>query len=278
MSPLFADAEEPEWTSESEFVYSLDTKGSPRAVKSAAGLSSLAVTYRTGERISVTAPDGTETHSMVAQGDGTFSPSFDAGGIWTLSNSSQGGATFTYRFSDETRGAGTEVDPAKLVDADELADLVDAGRADAGWVFDVASGPSDLFDRLSVPAGFGVEPAGGGLWRIVSSPDGREYAWPSSVAFALDSVERTGGGRTVRGAAPPVSYTGDSWIGDAARASSITFAAPDGTSTTLDRTGTGTHSFAFNQTGKWTLTLAMDLGAPRTVDVFVYAGFVLIFR
>ena len=145
----FADGE-PLATTASDFQYALDTV-SPVAVKAAADMP--ATLWRASDdAVEVVAPDGT---SDTVSGD-TWSPT--AGGLWTLRRKGQGLAQDTALFTARhglfgTQGAGTAASPAKIVDADELADLVDAGTVGSGYVFTL-NGDNSLFDAMALPSGF----------------------------------------------------------------------------------------------------------------------------
>lgn len=252
--------------------YSIDTRPSPRAVKTAAEQEEIAalwpVARQAGDAVSVTAPDGT-----VSALGGT-ALSLGAGGVWTLESSRYGKAVFTVRRSlDGTLGAGTAASPARLVDGDELADY----GAGSGYVFllDSAEG---IFASLRIPSGFRLESAGGGLWRIVASEDGRSHS-AAAVSYAADSTAPGPDRTTTRREAPPVAYTGDGWVCDARRAASLAFVAPDGTRTDMDLSGTGAVPFRFRLPGDWTVRLEMADGTILSSVVSITAeGFVIVIQ
>lgn len=268
---------EPLAVTETACSYTVYDSADSYAVKSAAEqteLASRSVTRRAGETVTLTAPDGTVTTLVDGSSGatGTALPSLAAGGVWTLSNSRQGTVTFIVRRSlDGSLGDGTAASPAKLVDADELVDY----SAAAGYTF-TADGQDSLLGKIKLPEGFAMEKVSDGVWRLVSSADGRQYTWAQITYRAdsrLDGPDRRSGSDTV----PPVAYSGDDWKGDASKASTLTFIAPDGAETTLGRTGTGAESFAFNKTGHWTVTLAAD-GKTSTADIVIDIPFIIIFR
>lgn len=74
----------------------------------------------------------------------------------------------------------------------------------------------------------------------------------------------------------PVAYSGDNWLGDAAKAATVVFTSPSGTATTLNLTGTGTQSFTFDAPGKWTVTLTMADGTTRMAVISVNGGLTII--
>lgn len=254
-----------------DFVFSLDTVWDwPRAIKTAADVSALRqAVYKKGDTLATTAPDGTQTTAAKVS-DTTEALPFNAGGLWTFANDKQKGeASFTVRHSIYgTQGAGTDASPAKLVDGEELGDLVDAGTAGSGYVFTMLDEEA-MLASMALPNGFCLERRGNGTWRIVSSVNGSLFTW-GEMSFALDS-RRPGPTRTaVRSATPPVAYSGDNWRRDASKAVSLTIVSPQGAETVLDLSGTGATSFDFDQFGVWTvrMTMADDSTREATVNVF----------
>ena len=254
-----------------DFAYALDTvKDWPRALKTSADISALRpAVYRKGDTLTTTAPDGTVTTAAKST-DGTAALTFGAGGLWTFANDRQKGeASFTVRHSIYgTQGAGTDASPAKLVDGEELGDLVDGGTAGSGYVFTMLDEEA-MLASMALPDGFCLERRGNGTWRIVSSVNGSLFTW-GEMSFALDS-RRPGPTRTaVRSATPPVAYSGDDWRRDASKAVSLTFVSPQGAETVLDLSGSGATSFDFDQFGVWTvrMTMADDSTREATVNVF----------
>ena len=78
---------------------------------------------------------------------------------------------------------------------------------------------------------------------------------------------------------PPVSYSGDGWMGSVDKASVLTLTAPSGASTRIDLTGAGARQFAFDETGTWTVRLEMQAdGSVLESSVNVVGGFVLVVR
>lgn len=134
-------------------------------------------------------------------------------------------------------------------------------------------------------------PDADGLWRLANSNGAKAsvcVAWTVfgnawSLDFVVDSPfkmhtlgegpDRSAGVREI----PPVSYTGDDWLGDVSKASSLEFVSPSGVVTTLPLAGTGVTSFRFTEKGVWTvrLTMAAD-GTVREASIDVTGGFVLI--
>ena len=253
-------------------LYLADTRPSPRAVKTAAEQAELAngtwaVTRRDGETVSLISPSGNST--------ALTSPALDlnAGGMWTVENSTQGVATFTVRRSlDGTLGDGTAASPAKLVDGDELRDY----GADENYTFTL-DGVDGLLSRLVLPAGYRLEETGDGVWKIVASADGSQYSW-MEIVYPADSIQDGPDRKTSKKKALPVAYSGDDWLGDAAKAATVVFTSPSGTVTTLNLTGTGAQTFTFDAPGKWTVTLTMADGTTRTAVISVSGSLTISIR
>ena len=239
--------------------YNADTLPSPRTVKTAAELAEITggtwcATRRAGEAVTLTSPGGST--SVLCDGGNAVVQSvalpLDAGGLWTAENSKQGVATFTVRHSlYGTLGDGTAASPAKLVDGDELVDY----SAGDGYVFTL-NGADSLFGALAIPAGYRLEEAGDGVWKIVSSADGSEYAW-AALAWTVDS-EQKGPNRALKGKTPVlVAYSGDNWgLRDATASSSLAVRSPSGAETVYALAGTGAYLFQPTEYGDWTLELA----------------------
>ena len=268
---------EPLAVTETACSYTVYDSSDSYAVKSAAEqteFASRSVTRRAGETVTLTAPDGTVTTLVDGSSGATGAalPSLAAGGVWTLSNSRQGTVTFIVRRSlDGSLGDGTAASPAKLVDADELVDY----SAGEGYTF-TSDGLDSLLGEIRLPAGFALEKVTDGVWRLVSSSDGRQYTW-AQLSYRADS-RREGPDRMSKSTAvPPVAYSGDDWLGDASKASTLTFISPDGTETTLNKTGTGVQSFAFDKSGHWTVQLVAN-GQTRTADILIRDTFTVIIR
>jgi len=277
--PSTAFADTPLAETSSEVVYAIDTFASPRAVKTAEDLAGIAngtwkATRRSGETVTLTAPDGTVTTLAAADSSATsVMLPINAGGVWIVENSKQGASTITVRRSlDGTLGDGTASSPAKLVDSDELCDY----GASANYMF-VLDDSEGLLESLRLPEGYCMEAAGDGMWRLIASEGGCLYK-SAAIAYVADSVQEGPDRRTKTHDALPVAYSGDNWSGGTAAAATLTFTSPDGTSTVLERTGTGTLPFVFNRPGAWMVRLEMASGTAFDAEVSVIGGFVLIVR
>ena len=263
---------------ESACAFAVDSTLDSFAVKSGAEQADLAsrfVTRRTGESVTLTAPDGTVSNLVESSSTATSAafPLLDAGGTWTLSNSRQGTVTFTVRRSlDGSLGGGTAGSPARLVDGDELVDY----GAGAGYTFTPdASGL--LLSEIKLPDGFAMEKVSDGVWRLVSSLDGSLYTW-AQIEYRADARGEGPNRRSRSDTVPPVAYSGDNWIGDMSKAATLTFVSPDGTETVLNRIGSGAESFTFDKTGHWTITLRMADGSTRTAELLLRDQFMINFR
>lgn len=272
----FAD-ETPEATS-SACSFAFDPAGAPVSLKTASDIAALRpATYQPVDTVTLVAPDGTETTvvSGASSAGTTALPITAVGGVWTAHSSRSGTATFTVRHSlDGTLGAGTAASPARLVDGDELVDY-DAGD---GYVF-TADAWDGLLEALVLPSGFRLDEQDGGAWSLVSSSDGCEYAWAGAASFPVDS-RRLGPDRTTKKAdALPIAYTGDNWVGDPAKAATLTIVPPEGEMSTFALAGTGAQPFTFGKPGDWSLTLAMADGSTRQAVVSIIGeAFVLVVR
>ena len=109
--PSTAFADTPLAETSPAVVYAIDTLASPRAVKTAGDLAEIAngawkATRRSGETVSLTAPDGTITTLAAADSSATsVDLPLNAGGVWTVGNSKQGISIITVRRSlDGTLG------------------------------------------------------------------------------------------------------------------------------------------------------------------------------
>ena len=152
------------------------------------------------------------------------------------------------------------------------------------------NGDTTTLAMSAAAAGSGsFAPNAGGVWTLVNSKQGTAYIcvpWPvfgdgmdltssASSAYAADSMASGPNRVTKRKEAPAVAYTGDNWVGDAARAATLTFTSPSGAATTLNRMGTGATLFNFNEVGNWTVQLAMADGSTRTAVVAIDGRFTI---
>ena len=241
--------------------YALDTVNDwPRALKTEADLTSLpTAVYRAGDSLTVTAPDGTSSTTTKIV-DSMESLPINAGGLWTFSNDRQKGTvSFTVRHSIYgTLGDGTEVSPAKLMDSEELADLIENGVAGDGYFFKLDS--DSLIASLQLPDGYCLTELPNGLFRMNESEDGCRYAC-LGVAYLLDAKQAGPRRRVYQQDVLPVAYSGDSWRRDPVKTSILTIVDPDGVENDpYEFAGTGVKSLPFDKLGVWTLRLEMENG------------------
>ena len=253
-------------------VFDIDTSGSAHAVKS---LDAISLPYRAGDTITVTAPDGSVS-TPVSRAATADAENWIAtmGGVWTITNSGEGTATFSVRYSlFGAQGAGTEADPAKIVDNDELHDLASSGTAGDGYTF-VLQGSAVSFGTMTRINGYAVVPLGNGVYRIVTASNGRVYD-SLAAEFPIDTIS-TGPTRKVAAKEDvlPFAYSGDNWNGNPIAASTLTFTSPSGGTTIVPCTGTGAYAFTISEGGTWTVTLAAG-GTELTGMVKLAKGFVL---
>ena len=187
------------------------------------------------------------------------------GGVWTLVSRREGEAVWTVRYGlFGVRGAGTAAEPAKIVDDEELVDLVQDQTAASGYVFTLRGIPT-LLDTLVVPTGYLLTPSGADGYEMrvsqsalyasaaVTSFFDTELPGPDRRAYVKESV--------------PVAYSGDWWrLPTATGASTLTITPPSGTAQTTSLTGTGTEPFTGEKVGRWKLSLTVG---SETVDAWV---------
>lgn len=262
-------------------VYTADTRPSPRAITTVEELTAIttgtkASSWRRGETVTLTAPDGTKTtlaNAESASWSGALP--FDAGGLWTAQNSRQGSASFTLRHSFfGTLGDGTAASPAKLVDADEL---VDYSVAD-GYVFALTIDESSLLAALKVPTGFGIAKMDGGRWRLVYSPDGLVFDSGVTLSYVADSRLPGPDRKLYAHDAMSVAYSCDNWMRASQSASSLTLTRPSGAASASSPVGTGVVPLSFDEPGDWTISLVAGGRSLISTVTVRPAGFFLIVR
>lgn len=252
LSAVALQAGEPLYTS-TNVTAVLDTSGSPYAVLSADD--GATVTYRSGEAVSVVSADGTATPLLEAQdGRGTATWLPDAGGVYVLSNSVSGTAVFSVRYSDfGTEGTGSSEDPVKIMDNEEISDLVDSGKLSSGMLFSLQS-PAVSIGGSSCVDGYCVQAADDDMYMLVESSDGVRYSGRSVSSF-METMS-PGPDRRIRlRDVAAIAYSGNPWIKGADGASTLTLASPSGADTEHTFSGTGAVAFCPDEKGVWTVTL-----------------------
>ena len=256
--------------SSGDCAYELDTVCDwPRAIKTEADIAALRkAVFRAGDSLTVTAPDGTIS-TTAKTADSMESLPINASGLWTFSNPRQKGTvSFTVRHSIYgTLGDGTEVSPAKLMDSEELADLIENGVAGDGYFFRLDSG--SLIAALQLPSGYCLTESANGLFRMNESEDGCRYVC-AGVGYPIDAKLSGSRRRIYQQDVLPVAYSGDSWRRDPAKTSILTIVDPDGVENDpYELAGTGVKSIPFNKLGVWRLRLDMENGkfCEATVNI-----------
>ena len=188
--PFALSADEPVATS-AECIYAADSTPSPHAVKTAAELGEITdgtwkVAWRAGETVTLAAPDGTVTTlASDAATAGTATLALGAGGCWTLARTGQGmlhdTAEITVRYSlYGSSGSGTEADPLKVVDADEIAEI-DGETATNGLYIALRGADGLDLATLVLGSGLSLTGLGDGVWRIDAAADGKAATSAATV-------------------------------------------------------------------------------------------------
>jgi hypothetical protein len=239
-----------------DFAFSVDTCAKTVLVKS---LDAVALPYRIAQRVTAAGEDAAGASTLVesAEGTGEYLWTPTAGGVWMLENSVEGSATFLVRHSlfPESQGAGTESDPAKIVDDDEIPEMIAAGQVSSGYVFSLCGAASP--ETLDLPSGWALQGVADGIYMLVAASGEKLYE-SAGVPFMVDS-RRPGPDRRWRtGVDAAISYSGDNWIGDAAKRSVLTIVAPSGATEETILPGTGLYGFRPLESGVYRLMLSTD--------------------
>ena len=253
--PATARADETPLAESAAITYAADTRPSPRAVKTAAELAELvngtwAVTRRDGETVSLTSPSGT---SSALTGSAL---NLNAGGVWTVTNSKQGTATFTVRYSlYGSAGSGTEADPLKVVDAEEIAEI--DGETLTSGVHIALCGADGLdLATLVLGSGLSLTELGGGVWRIDAAVDGLVSA-SASATYLADTHPSP---RAVKTAAEQAELANGTWAVTRRDGETVSLTSPSGTSSVLAGS-----ALTLNAGGVWTVANSKQGAATFTV-------------
>lgn len=157
-------------------------------------------------------------------------------------------------------------------------------------------GAAYAFSTDAASEGSVTLPEKGGVWSLandgigsaavlvpwtVAQGDGISLAESgSSGVYALDTQEDGPNRKNYDRRFPPIAYSGDDWAGDLASASVLTVTPPPnrGTTTVFDAlSGTGIQPFAFDKSGRWTVSLAMDDGTTCTAIINLPGGLTISF-
>jgi hypothetical protein len=197
------------------------------------------------------------------------------------------GATFdVYSADSATYAAKSAAEIAALPRVTYRAgETVTAAKWNGGETSLVASAASDGSTAFA--------PDAGGVWILNNSAQGTaricvpwsvygdtmSLASPVYSEYAVDSALPGPNRSSCRKKALPISYTGDNWIGDIAKAATLKLTAPSGAETTLNLSGSGATQFSFTEAGDWTVQLTMENGDTRTAVLTLNeVGLLLIVR
>ena len=254
------------------FVATLDTY-EPHAVISAGAVT---IPYGACDAVTTTAPSGTDDVLLeYATESGSLAWTPNSGGVWMFSSARQGETTFTVRYSIfGARGAGTEADPAKIVDDNELVDI----GATAGYVF-VPSGVGTLLDTIILPQDTVLATLqDDGRCRLATSTAGELYE-SAAVATFFDTEDPGPNRRAYLNESIPVAYAGDGWrVPETTASSTITITPPSGAALQASFTGWGSMPFLPNKNGTYAITLATSMGTYNASVLVRGRGLQLILR
>jgi hypothetical protein len=166
----------------------------------------------------------------------------------------EGVAVFHVRHSlfPETWGAGTEADPAEMMDNDEIAGMIESGSAGVGFVFSL--GGIGSLGSLMLPEDKALEEIEAGTYRVVAADSGLMFR-SSLKPFVLDTVRTGPDRRWLCGKTASIAYTGDNWIGNGDAACVLEMVSPSGTQRRIELAGTGVYEFCPQERGVWELRL-----------------------
>lgn len=267
--PLGALADNEPIATAEVFTYAADTTESPRAVTDAATLAEFAagtwrIAWRAGEKVTVTAPDGTVTTLADGSSAGTAVATLSAGGCWTFANSRRGESKITVRYSlYGSAGIGTESDPLKVVDDGEIADI-DGGTLTPGLHIALRGAPGLDLSSLALGSGLSLTGLGGGVWRIDSATGGI-VATSVATGYCADSMPSPRAVRTAEDASTL-------WQATRRAGETVTLKSPMGTTSTLIAANSAATSAALplNEGGLWTVENSKQGMATFTVRHSLY--------
>lgn len=263
-----------------EYRYHVDTLDGVRYVKTAAVLDEFGVewkvSWRLDDTVRVTAPDGNVTtlaEDAVSAGCAAWKP--DGGGVWTVESSSQGTASFAVRHSlFGEQGAGTESDPVRFVDGDELSEMSSAGTVGDACFFTLAD-IDGLVADLALPSGYRLMYVDGDVWRIDRNADGCIFEGGGAV-YGFDGLASGPNRRMRLKEVFPLSFSGDNWRGVGVDAV-LTVTSPSGEVETIPVSGDGSMPFSPDEEGCWKVDLATgDVSLHSEIRVFGERFFVII--
>ena len=238
--------------------FSVDTKGGVVLVKTA---DAVPLSFGNAQKLTAASEDSASVQTLIesAEGFGKYAWTPESGGYWFLTNSTEGAATFLVRYSlfPETQGKGTADDPVKIVDGEEIAELIAAGTLAEGSVFSLGGMAS--VDGIAVPEGLAIEGLSDGVYRFTAVDDGMLYR-SSAKAFIVDSKKSGPDRRWRLGQSIGIGYSGDNWTGAADAQSTLEIVSPAGTVEEKVFSGTGVDGFDPAERGVYRLTLTSAAG------------------
>ena len=242
--------------------FSVDTKGGVVLVKTT---DAVPLSFGNAQRLTAASEDSASVQTLIesAEGFGEYAWTPEAGGYWFLTNSTEGAATFLVRYSlfPETQGKGTADDPVKIVDGEEIAELIAAGTLAEGSVFSL-SGMASV-GGIAVPEGLAIEGLSDGIYRFTAVDDGMLYR-SSAKAFIVDSKKSGPDRRWRLGQSIGIGYSGDNWTGAAGARSTLEIVSPSGSVEEKVFSGTGVDGFDFAERGVYRLTLTSAAGKQES--------------
>lgn len=256
--------------------FDLDDADEPIVVKS---VDAVSLPYAKAVTVKQTTPAGaTSTLVSSASSAGSYSWNPSAGGEWKFANSRDGEAVFLVRYTlFGAEGDGTAASPLKLVDGEELAELVGAGTFGDGCVFELM-GDYNTFAQLERPEGYAILVRSDGNYELDESASGKVYS-SLPASFGVET-KKTGYDRTLGRLqeALPIAYTGDGRLRSASASSTVTVTSPSGASSSLPFVGTGAMDFTPDEKGVYTVTLAYGSKSMVANIAFTGGGFFLVVR
>ena len=236
-----------------DYSFSVDTKGGVVLVKTA---DAVPLSFGNAQKLTAASEDSASVQTLIesAEGSGEYAWTPETGGYWFLTNSTEGAATFLVRYSlfPETQGKGTADDPVKIVDGEEIAELIEAGTLAEGSVFSLGGMAS--VGGITVPEGLAIEGLSDGIYRFTAVDDGMLYR-SSAKAFIVDSKKSGPDRRWRLGQSIGIGYSGDNWTGAADAQSTLEIVSPSGTVEEKVFSGTGVDGFDPAERGVYKLTL-----------------------
>lgn len=157
-----------------------------------------------------------------------------------------------------------------------------------------ATAPDDtvttLVESAATDGTVAFSPTAGGMWRLENSNGAVAFlgvswdvfndSWSlNSAALSPFKMHTQGAGPDRKGRSqyfPDVAYSGDDWHGAASAGATLRITSPKEVETVINRTGTGTTPFSFQEPGSWTVRLTMADDTVREAAINVSAGLIFV--